>query len=58
MPNKQAQWRNNFDYGERVYNPEHHKSVLDFRKKRRAKRKRDINNILNSRPDRYKAPNA
>ena len=53
---KQAQWRQNYDYGEGLYmNLDKYKSVSDFRKKRRKKRRKDIDNILNSRPDRYKA---
>lgn len=51
-----AQWRTNYDYGEGMYmNLDKYKSVTDFRKKRRKKRRKDIDNILNSRPDRYKA---
>jgi hypothetical protein len=52
---KTAQIRQNYDYGESMYmNLDKYKSVSDFRKKRRGKRKRDIKNILDSRPDRYK----
>ena len=54
--NKIAQIRHNYDYGEGLYmNLDKYKSVADFRKKRRKKRRKDIDNILNSRPDRYKA---
>lgn len=54
--NKISQWRRNYDYGEGLYmNLDKYKSVSDFRKKRRAKRKKDLENILNTRPDRYKA---
>lgn len=54
--NKNAQIRQNYDYGEGLYqNLNKYKSVSDFRAKRRNKRKKDIANILNSRPDRYKA---
>lgn len=53
--NKIAQIRENYDYGEGLYmNLDKYKSVTDFRKKRRSKRRKDIDNILNSRPDRYK----
>lgn len=53
---KLGQWRTNYDYGEGLYmNLDRYKSVGDFRKKRRKKRKKDLENILNSRPDRYKA---
>ena len=53
---KDAQWRRNYDYGEGLYmNLDKYKSVSDFRKKRRLKRKKDLENILNSRPDRYEA---
>lgn len=53
---KKAQWRTNYDYGEGIYsNLSKYKSVSDFRKGRRKKRKKDLANILNSRPDRYKA---
>ncbi len=54
--NKIAQIRTNYDLGENIYsNPGKYHSVLEFRKKRRAKRKKDIRNILNSRPDRYRS---
>lgn len=53
---KKSQVRRNYDYGEGMYmNLDKYKSVADFRKKRRQKRKKDIENILNTRPDRYKA---
>lgn len=53
---KTAQIRTNYDLGEGMYsNLDKYKSVQDFRSKRRSKRKKDIANILNSRPDRYKA---
>lgn len=53
---KLAQVRQNYDYGEGLYmNMDKYKSVFDFRKKRIKKRKKDIKNILDSRPDRYKA---
>ena len=53
---KKAQIRHNYDYGEGLYqNLNKYKSVSDFRTKRRKKRRKDIENILNSRPDRYKA---
>lgn len=53
---KTSQFRTNYDYLEGLYtNLDEYKSVMDFRKKRRSKRKKDIENILNSRPDRYKA---
>lgn len=56
MKYKKAQIRPNYDYGEGLYmNLDKYKSVTDFRKKRRKKRRKDIDNILNSRPDRYKA---
>lgn len=52
----ESQIRHNYDYGEGLYmNLNKYKSVTDFRKKRRAKRRKDIDNILNSRPDKYKA---
>lgn len=56
MSNKKSQWRTNYDYpNEGLYtNLDKYKSVSEFRRKRRAKRKKDIENILNSRPDRYK----
>lgn len=54
--NKVSQVRRNFDYGEGLYsNLDKYKSVGDFIRKRIKKRKKDIENILNSRPDRYKA---
>jgi hypothetical protein len=51
---KKAQLRHNYDYPyEGLYtNLNKYKSVSYFRKKRRAKRRKDIENILNSRPDR------
>lgn len=53
---KSGQIRENYDYGEGIYNNMNkYKSVDDFKKKRRKKRKKDLENILNSRPDRYKA---
>ena len=56
LNDKIAQIRRNYDYGEGLYqNLNKYKSVTDFRKKRRKKRRKDIDNILNSRPDKYKA---
>ncbi len=56
LQDKISQIRHNYDYGEGLYmNLDKYKSVTDFRKKRRKKRRKDIDNILNSRPDRYKA---
>ena len=56
---KSAQIRRNYDYGENIYeNLDKYKSVSEFRSKRRKKRKQDIANILNSRPDKYKADRA
>jgi len=57
LENKLSQWRTNYDYPyEGLYtNLNKYKSVIEFRKKRRLKRKKDIQNILNSRPDRYKS---
>jgi len=56
LNDKIAQIRRNYDYGEGLYmNLDKYKSVTDFRKKRRKKRRKDIDNILNSRPDKYKA---
>ena len=48
----EAQWRTNYDYpNEGLYtNLDKYKSVLDFRRKRRAKRRKDIENILKTRP--------
>jgi len=56
LNDKIAQIRRNYDYGEGLYqNLNKYKSVSDFRAKRRKKRRKDIDNILNSRPDKYKA---
>jgi hypothetical protein len=54
---KDAQWRTNYDYPwEGLYsNLDKYDSVTDFRKKRRSKRKKDLEKILSTRPDRYKA---
>lgn len=55
MSIKESQIRTNYDYLEGLYsNMDKYKSVEEFRAKRRKKRKKDIENILNSRPDRYK----
>lgn len=56
--NKESQIRRNYDYGEGLYSRmDQFKSVEEFRnrKDRRKKRRKDIDNILNSRPDKYKA---
>jgi len=51
---KKAQIRTNYDYGEGFFaNLDKVKSVSDFMRKRRKKRKKDIENILNTKPSRY-----
>lgn len=51
MSEKNAQVRENYDYPyEGLYtNLDKYKSVSDFRRKRRQKRKKDIKNILKTR---------
>lgn len=43
---KTSQFRSNYDYGEGLYsNLDEYKSVLEFRKRRRNKRKKEIKKI-------------